>query len=364
MGYTHLGKILINGEVDRNQIFSDEQELAVIPEDDGRQIAEYIKGDFEWWYFDINDQAAGCFLKIAVHVGTNPLRTKVSGNLAVSVNTVEKTLSLLYPFSIPELSADSWQCNISVNDKLKIWTEFGEHPCYVIKIDIPEFRCNFRFRSEIEGWKPAGKKIPYQSGSKKADFSWVIPVPKARVDGDFCIDGKVYLTYGATGYHDHNYIKVDKSDPLFLDEQIIRWHWGKGSAGDYTFVFMDVWGRPNRTLSLMVAEKNKIIHSSNNFIETSVLKYGYDEYLKTEYPESLMINSLAENLNFKAEFRSGRILDRRDLLEGVNPAIKFLIKMFIARPAYHGVIASLKLEINGRILEGTGNFESMVFRGR
>jgi hypothetical protein len=364
MGYTHTGKVLINGEVDQDQVFKDDQELTVIPADDGRQIAEYKKGDFEWWYFDIDDHAAGCFLKIVVHIGTNPLRTKISGQLAVSINSPEKSLSLLYPFDISSLNADTWQCNISVSDKIKIWTEFGEHPCYVIKIDIPEFRCNFRFRSEIEGWKPLGKQVPYQSGNRKADFSWIVPVPRARVDGDFCIADKVYLIYGATGYHDHNFIKVNKKNPLYLDEMVIRWHWGKAIAGVYTLIFMDVTARSNRTLSLMVAENTRIIHSCNNLIESTVLKYGYDEHLKAEYPESMEIRSLDQDFSLRAEFGSGRIIDRRDLLEGVNPIVKFLIKLLIARPAYHGIFASVRLEINGKIFEGTGNFESMVFRGK
>ncbi|MCJ7448055.1 MAG: hypothetical protein MUO72_10195 [Bacteroidales bacterium] len=48
------------------------------------QIVDYVKGDFEWWYFDINDQPSDCFLKIVMHIGTNPLRTRIFPQSAIS----------------------------------------------------------------------------------------------------------------------------------------------------------------------------------------------------------------------------------------------------------------------------------------
>ncbi len=364
MGYIHKGKALINGAVDHDLVLTDEGELNVTPEDDGAQIAEYKKGDFEWWYFDIQDQASGSFIKIVLHIGTNSLRTKIISQLAVYVDTPEKSISLAYPFEIMDLSSDSWHCNISVGDKIRIWTILDHPPGYFIKIEIPGFKCDVKFRSEIEGWKPLGKNIPFQTGSKKVDFSWVIPVPRARAEGTFYLEDRKYDLSGAIGYHDHNYIKVDRKNPLYLDDQVLKWYWGKCFAGRFTVIFMDAWCRANRTLSLMVAEDGSIIHSSNNLIECSVLSYGYDRILKAGYPSAIVIKSLDEEFFLRLEFKSEKILDRRDLLEGVNPIIRFLIRQLIAKPAYHGVLAKVRLEIKGKVLEGSGNFESMVFRGK
>lgn len=128
-------------------------------------------------------------------------------------------------------------------------------------------------------------------------------------------------------------------------------------------IFCDVYCRKNRVLSLMVAEQNMIIHSSNNLITCSLVSSGYDNTVKAEYPASLQIESLDEQFPFKAEFESEKILDRKDLLEGVNPVFRFLIKQLVAKPVYHGVYARVRLEINNKILDGYGNFESMIFRG-
>ena len=363
MSYTHKGKALINGMVDPGQIITDEGELTVTAEDDGTQIGGYVKGDFEWWYFDIYDQAAGFFLKIVLHIGTNPVRTKVISQLAVSVSTPEGNSSLSFPFNISELSSNNWQCNLSVGDKIRIWTVLDHPPGYFIKIDIPGFKCDFRFKGELEGWKPFGKNIPYQRGNKRVDLSWVIPMPKARVEGNFNFEKNKYTLSEGKGYHDHNYIKIDRKDPLYLDDQVIKWYWGKCFAGNFTVIFMDIWCRVNRTLSLMVAENDRIIHSSNNQIECSVLSSGFDTLLKTGYPSSIIIKSIDKEFPFRAEFESEKILDHRDLLEGVNPVIRFLIRRLVAKPAYHGILAKVRLEIGNQILKGSGNFESMVFRG-
>jgi hypothetical protein len=360
--YKHTGKVLVNGAVDLTKIITDSKELTTLPEDDGLQIVDHLKGDFEWWYFDINDQTSGCFLKIVIHVGTDPLRTRIFPQLAISVNTPEKRESFFHLFEIKELKADTRLCNISVREQIKIWEECNDHPGYFIKIDIPGFKCNFMFSGEVKGWKPFGNKIPYQSGKRKVDFSWIIPLPKARVEGDFFFKGKEYILTGATGYHDHNYIKPDRINPLYLDDLAIKWYWGKGYAGRFTVVFADIYCTTNRTRSLMVAEQDNIIHSSNNLIDCSVISFGFDKDVKTAYPSALRIISLDEHFPFQADFDFDKILDKKDLLEGVNPLLKFFINKLVARPVYHGVLSRVRLNIKNSNPEGSGNFESMVFR--
>ncbi|MBN1388738.1 MAG: hypothetical protein JW965_09845 [Bacteroidales bacterium] len=370
MAYRHTGKVLVNGAIDMDQVIENDDELRVQAKDDGRQIKDYKKGDFEWWYFDVYDEKTGCFLKIVLHIGTDPLRTRVFPQLAISVNMPQESnrgarpgISVSYPFSFDQIESDIGQCNISVENTIKIVADPGYHPQYFIKVDIPEFRCGLKFESEIEGWKPLGEKIECQTGMKKGNFSWVIPVPRARVDGYFNYDNKQYELTGAIGYHDHNYIRVDRKNPLYLDNLVKKWYWGKCYAGNYTVIFMDTMFRTNSILSLMVAEKGKIIYSSNNLIDCMVSSYGYDAILKTPYPESLFIKSVDSRFPFSAELEFDKILDSKDLLEGVGPVLKFLIKKLVAKPVYHGILARCRVEIENTTLEGTGNFESMIFSG-
>jgi hypothetical protein len=356
--------IALNEAIGPGPNLVDPTELTVQPKDDGFHIVDYITGDFEWWYFDIIDQESGCFLKIVMHIGTDPLKTRIFPQLAISINTPEWSESFSHPYSISELEADDQQCNISIKDELKIWAEFNSYPEYFIKIDIPRFKCNYRFIGDIEGWKPLGKEIHHQIGKKKNSFSWIVPVPKARVEGDFFYKDKNYLIHNAIGYHDHNYIKVDKKHPLYLDDLVIKWYWGKCYADRFMIIFMDIYCRTNRTLSLLVAENNKIIYGANNLMDCSIVSFGYDNIVQAKYPELLIIKSTDKHFHFQAEFEFDKILDRKDLLEGVNPVFKLLIKRLVAKPVYHGILAKVKLKIKDSDLEGYGNFESMVIRDK
>jgi len=362
MDNVHEGKDPNNGTFVPDQNLTGANELKVHPEDDGLHIVEFRKGDFEWWYFDIFDKKSGCFLKIVLHIGTDPLRIRIFPQIAISVNTPEKSKSFSYAYSISELEADTQQCRLAIRDAIRIWTDFNIHSEYFIKIDLPLFKCNIRFIGEIEGWKPLGNEVDYQIGRKKGKFSWIIPLPKSQVDGDFQFENKQYFIHNAIGYHDHNYIKVNKKHPLHLDELVIKWYWGKCYTDRFTVIFMDTICRTKRTLSLLVAENNKIIYSSNNLIECSVLSFGYDNLLQVEYPVIMTIKSIDEHFHFQAEFESVKISEHKDLLEGVNPFIALLIKRLIAKPSYHGMLTKVNLKVNDYSEEGFGNVESMVFR--
>jgi len=364
MTYLHKGIILKNGVVEPDSVTTDEGELAVLPGDDGLHIADFRKGDFEWWYFDMMDQDTSCFLKVVIHIGTDPLRTRIFPQLAVSVDTPGSSDTVTQFYSLGEINADTRKCNVSLGDNIKVWAAEEDQAVYYINIDIPRFQCNLRFTGSIEGWKPLGKEIVQQLGKKSSSFSWVIPMPRATVDGDFQFEGKQYKIRNAVGYHDHNYIRVAKERPLYVDDLITRWYWGKFYAADYTVIFMDTHCRTNRILSLMVSDGNGIIYSANNSIECNVVSYGFDPVLKTKYPDFIHLKSTDAAFQFQAELGCNRISDRKDLLEPVNPVVRSLIRRLIAKPAYHGILASIRFQVNGISLQGNGNFESMVFRGK
>ena len=360
-----------NGAVDtghvlpvKDQGIPDDNELTVRPEDDGLHITDYLTGDFEWWYFDIMMREAGIFLKIVMHIGTDPLKTRVFPQLAVSVNTPEVNESYTQSYSRDEINAGIWQCHLSVRDEIKIRSDNSSTPDYFIKIRLPQFSCNFRFTGTIEGWKPLGREVLHRIGKKKGSFSWVIPMPGARVEGDFSYGDVQYAIRNGNGYHDHNFIRVDGDHPLHLDHLIPKWYWGKCEAGRFSVVFMDTHSRTNRMRSLMVAENNQIIHSANNLVDCTVSSFSHDDVLKTDYPSSIMLRSTDPGFRFEAVFEFEKILDRKDLLEGVHPLLKFLIKRLVTRPAYHGIMARVKLKLKGEEVEGYGNYESMVFRDR
>jgi len=364
MAYLHKGIIGKNGVVESGPAIDDMEKLTVLPADDGLHIVDFQKGDFEWWYFDIMDQDTDCFLKIVIHIGTNPLRTRIYPQLAVSVNTPDRSGSVTKSYSLGEINADTHKCDIRLGNSIRVRVDEEDQRVYFIEIDVPRFKCSLRFTGSVEGWKPLGKEIVQQLGRKTGSFSWVVPVPRAKVAGDFHFEGMPYKIRNAVGYHDHNYIRVGKQKPLYVDELITRWYWGKFYAANYTVIFMDTHCRTNPMRSLMVAESDRIIYSANNTIECTIDSYGFDPVIKTEYPERIHIRSTDATFQLQAELECNRISDRKDLLEDLNPVARFLIRRLIAKPAYYGILAGVGLQINGVNLQGDGNYESMVFRGK
>jgi hypothetical protein len=364
MAYLHKGIIGNNGIVEPGSVINDMEKLTVLPEDDGLHIVDFQKGDFEWWYFDMMDQDTDCFLKIVIHIGTDPLRTRIYPQLAVSVNTPDRSGSITKSYSIGEINADTRKCSVRLGSNIRVMAEEEDQRVYLIEIDVPRFKCSLRFTRSVEGWKPLGKEIAQQLGKKTGSFSWVVPMPRARVAGDFHFEGMPYKIREAVGYHDHNYIRVGKQKPLYVDDLITRWYWGKFYAGDYTVIFMDTHCRTNPMRSLLVAESDRIIYSANDTIDCSLVSCGFDPVIKTEYPERILIKSTDATFQFQAELECKKISDRKDLLENINPVARFLIRTFIVKPAYYGVLARIKLQINGISLQGEGNYESMVFRGK
>jgi hypothetical protein len=332
--------------------------------DDGLHIADYTIGDFEWWYFDVADPVSGYFLKIVFHIGTDPLRTRIFPQLAVSINTPAISESITHKLRINEIKADTNKCDISVGDEIKIQITDEEQAVYIIKIKLPEFTCNLRFLGELPGWKPLGSEVPQRAGKRRSAFSWVIPCPRASVDGEFFNRGNRYEFEHAVGYHDHNYIKVDKAHPLYMDDIITKWYWGKAYTETFTMIFMDIFSKSGRISSLMIADKNSIIHSSNNLVEARVSAERFDSTLKVKYASSLNVRSVDSSLRFDSTFSFYKMLDHRDLLNDVNPVIKWIIKKLVSKPVYHGIHARVNLKYGEVIQEGFGNYESMVFRGK
>lgn len=62
------------------------------------------------------------------------------------------------------------------------------------------------------------------------------------------------------------------------------------------------------------------------------------------------------------ELMAQAVIDSRDLLEGVSPLLKWLIRQFISQPSYHGILADATLCMTGEEIHGQALYESMYFR--
>jgi len=364
-GYTHKGIVGINGSVDVSQSITDPARLTVSPADDSFLLQDPECGDFEWWYFDIIDPVSGCILKLIAHLGTNPLRRRFFPQVAVSLRTPNRRQSFIRSYLLGDFHASRNVCDVGVKDEFHaVAGSSAGDDRYHISVDIQGFRAEADFISEIEGWKPLGNAVTIARGKKQGVFSWIIPVPKATVVGEFWLGRERYELNGALGYHDHNYWKAVGKKKLFMDDAISQWYWGRFLSKDYTAIFMDTHLKPHPIKSLMIAKRDNIIHSSNNLIEVFAEKLSKDGELQTFYPSTISVQSLDQETFFQMTLQSKELIDKRDLLEGVNPLLKRLIKAFISRPAYYGILADSAIKIADKPMRGTALYEYMSFRNK
>lgn len=360
--YTHKGVVSNKGTVNTDEIITDSSVLEVLPGDNSYHLTGPVVGNFEWWYFDIINIKTNCIIKIVVHIGTDPLKTTIFPQLALSISTEDKSEYITKHYKFQDFEGSPDFCHIKLKDDIEIMVKYNRYVEYHIKVYIQEFTAIFRFISDIEGWKPLGNEVSLKKGTKSGKFSWIIPVPKAKVSGIFKYSGKEHKIQNAIGYHDHNYWIVDKKQSLFLDNIVSKWYWGKCYCRDYTIIFMDTHFRTNALRSIMIARDNKIIHSSNNLIDVYAGKRETDNMIKAEFPGQITILLNDDSAPCKVLLRTKRIIDKKDLLEGVLSPLKWFINHFISRPVYFGIFADAVLEIDKKKFEGFGNYEIMVFR--
>ncbi len=361
MSYVHQGIIRENGRVEAIPVPAGSPELTLLPEDDAFHLTDPAIGDFEWWYFDVNDEESELFLKIVFHVGTDPLKTKVFPQLAVSLITPEGNLEMLTPFTFQSTGYSTEKCLVTAGNEVHIEALTPDR--YSVRIDTATFRCNLIFDRIVEAWRPLGRDVNFNQGRRKGAFAWTIPMPLARVSGEAVWLDRIFHLDSPDGYHDHNYLRIDRRHPLHLDNLVSKWYWGKGQAGPYTIIFMDTRCRPHPVKSLMITKNKRIIHSSNNRVRCIVPEEKMDGQLRARYPSRIVLELSGNDPAFHIEFRFVSILDKRDLLTGVPRLLRWLIHRLVARPVYFGLKAELNLKIEGENYRGTGNYEMMLFRG-
>jgi hypothetical protein len=355
----HRGVVTANGRVDSSKVITDPAALQTITSDDGLHLENFEPGNFEWWYFDIIDPATGCILKIVAHLGTDPLRRKCFPQIALSVKTPAGKRTFAQPCQLDAFDAARDACHVKIGEQFHCYLENSD---YHIRVAIPAFTGEFTFVRLRPGWKPLGDEVAIERRKRRAVFGWVIPVPRAVVTGTFHIEGRTYHLNNASGYHDHNFWKVNQTNRLFIDDIISRWYWGRFSAGDYTILFMNTHFRYNRLTSLYIAADKDLIHSSNNIAQFHIAQQKMDNALNCPYPVKSIISVLHAPETLRFTLTTQEVIDRKDLLAGVNPIISYLIKSLIARPAYIGLEVACDLVHADQHIHGTGVLEFMFFR--
>ncbi len=212
------------------QLFPDGKEFAPFdPAEDGDHY-QPEPNFFEWWYFDVTFKDGSYLVAIfhsslynAVdHKPTLDLRYyPPEGSPIVAIGRFDRTAYR----SAPD------RCQVSIDDCQA--TDCGDH--YRLKLRHGSLDAELSFWPQLPGWR-AGTGHLFADSVSGHFFDWVVPLPRARVEGTLSVEGKTRDVAGI-GYHDHNW------GNFYLPAAFERWTWGRVLAGEWTVIFGDVVGR-------------------------------------------------------------------------------------------------------------------------
>lgn len=282
----------------------------------------------EWWYFDARLDTGHVvvgFLQAAELMSHKP-----GIELHIYRPSGEK-LSVVRKYATSDLRASHEYCDVWVgkNHAYIVDPREMQQPVHRFLIEADGLAADLTFASELPAWRPGGGKTFY---GKRGYFSWVVPVPRARVEGLITINGTP-MTVKGIGYHDHNVVTAD------MRHILARWHWGRLYTDDFTLLYAYVitkkrFGRA-ASKPLMLAYKDTIILSSGE-MQVREGDWCYHANADRTYPQELEV-SMPGLLSLN--FRVREIIDSQDLLTALapalrNPLLKGAVKKLIGRPGW------------------------------
>ena len=151
----------------------------------------------------------------------------------------------------------------------RCWVKIGEclamdaGNCYRLDLRQGRLAAELTFWPTLPGWK-AGTGHLLADPTNSRHFDWIVPLPRARVEGTLSVDGRPQQVTGE-GYHDHNWGNV------YLPSAFRGWTWGRIMADDWTLIFGDVVSRgspPAHVTPFLLAHGEQIVVTTDRISVT------------------------------------------------------------------------------------------------
>ncbi|MDY6795867.1 MAG: hypothetical protein SWK76_11430 [Actinomycetota bacterium] len=338
-----------------------EKDGEIIPIKPVENAVHHTGGKFygEWKYFDawLEDGHV-----VVGFIQASELMSRKPGiELHVYKPSGEK-ISVVKKFPRSQFSASEKICDARVGENRCYveWPEEGDLPTYYLYIAEDGMEADLTFVSEVPGWMPGKGKTFY---GDRGYFSWVVPIPRARVEGTVSFEGKTLQARGI-GYHDHNVVTADMRKVLSF------WYWGRLYTDDFTllYAYVRTGKRFGNAASrpLMLAHNGKVIMSTGE-VEIREKDITFNSEANRDYPAVLELEVPGQLL---LTFEVKRTIDCNDFLSEINPvimnpAVKWVANHFV-RPGWFRFESdfTLHVEHEGKTYdrEGTTLHEMVALR--
>ncbi len=296
------------------------------------------KNYFEHWYFDAkleDGHVVVGFLQAAELITRKP-----GVELHVYKPDGEK-LSVVKGYKDSDVSTSTEKCDVRVgkNRAYAEWPEGGGLPVHHVYLAEEDMEFDLTYRNVLPGWKPGGGMTKY---GDTEFFAWVVPSPRAEVEGTVKFGGKTMQVRGV-GYQDHNWGVGD------MKRIIDFWYWGRIYGEDFTLLYAYVqtrkhYGRACST-PLMLARRDEVVLSTGEVtLDTGPTIFNMTA--NRDYPSWLDIR-VPGNLKLRLDVRD--VIDAHDFVEDLpvvrSKLIKPVINKLVGRPGYFRFNSDFKLQV-------------------
>jgi len=292
----------------------DEKITIFKPEYDAIHIDMKRRGNCEWWYFDA--RLDNGYTVVAFFRAKHELSGKTGVEITIYKPDDEK-IQNVYEYQHSDLKASDELADVQIGKNyIKADHSNEVFPAYEIFLDEGEFGIHLKYIAEVPGWMP-GKG--YTKFGDLGEFGWVVPLPKAKVEGTIKVHNETISVKGM-GYHDHNWVTLN------MIKIINYWHWGRIYSENFTVVYAYI--QSNKKMNnyiipvLMLAKNDKIILSTGEY-KLKESNFQYDDKAKNNYP--LNLEFVLPNQN-RITLEVENIIDSDYMLSGFNPILRFLAK--------------------------------------
>ncbi|MGY5872739.1 MAG: lipocalin-like domain-containing protein [Candidatus Thorarchaeota archaeon] len=324
--------------------------LPMKPEDDALHIEVGAKNQFEWWYFDAHLE--GGYTLVAFFYAAYPNPGLDQGKIAVELTLLRpdgrKTQKVIkYKKEHFYASREEPHVTIGQNTMKATFTDDGL-PVYEIFLEDEDLMFQLTYKAQVKGWKPG---TGYSHFADLGHFAWVVPFPRASVEGTIR-DGDKTMSVKGVGYHDHNWLN-------FSFQSIIEyWMWGRVYSENFTvsYAFIQCNDKVDRhqVKVLMGAQGSEVFLSSGEY-EFTQDDFEFSEAAGHSFPRTISIKVPGE-LDVKLDV--AKVFEAENMLDNFPRVLAFIAKNFMGmKPGYFRLNSDFTLKVtrDGVGFEEPGN---------
>ncbi|MHA2026043.1 MAG: lipocalin-like domain-containing protein [Candidatus Thorarchaeota archaeon] len=307
-------------------------------EDDALHIEVGKKNQFEWWYFDAHLE--GGYTLVAFFYAAIPNPGLDQGKIAVELTLLRpdgrKTQKII-KYKKPDFYASREKPDVKIGENyMKVEFHDDGLPTYEIFLEDEDLMFHLTYKAQVKGWKPG---TGYSHFADLGHFAWVVPFPRASVEGTVR-DGDKTMSVNGVGYHDHNWLN-------FSFQSIIDyWMWGRVYSENYTvsyaFIQCNEKVDNHQVKVLLLAKGSEPILSSGDY-EFTKEDFEFNSEANHSFPHRIAINVPDE---MKAVLTVDKLLEAENMLDNFHPVLGFLVKNVLRlKPGYFRLLSNFELEV-------------------